>query len=357
MTKKILILCGGKSGEHQVSLQSAKNIIEAIDKNKYSIVIVGIDKIGQWFLYSQNNFLDNINSPQKIKLKDNGKLVSLSGNKIINLIDGKVEEKIDIVFPILHGTFGEDGTMQGLLRINNLPFIGPDVLGSAVAMDKDITKRLLRDAGISIAEFLVFKKNEKESINFEEVKNKLGLPIFIKPANAGSSVGISKIKNKNEFIEGIKKAFCFDNKILIEENISGRELECAVLGNEKVIASVIGEVLPQKDFYSYEAKYIDIDGAKLEMPAKVSSEEREKIQKLSIKIFKILGCEGMARIDFFLTKDKLILNEVNTIPGFTKNSMYPKLFELSGIKYSDLIDKLINLTEKRFTRDKKMFDF
>jgi D-alanine-D-alanine ligase len=354
MTKKLLILCGGRTGEHEVSLQSAKNIIEAVDKEKYEVVIVGIDKSGKWFLFDNKNFLENPDDPKKIKLKNIGKGVVLANGELINLENGNIETGVDVVFPVLHGTFGEDGTMQGLLKINNLPFVGPSVLGSSVGMDKDVAKRLLRDAGIPIADFLVFRVNQKNKIDFKEIESKLGLPFFIKPANAGSSVGVSKIKEKKEFQEAVEEAFKFDNKILIEENVLGRELECAVLGNEEVQASVIGEVLPQKDFYSYEAKYIDESGAILEMPAKITEKESEKIKELAIKTFKLLECEGMARADFFLTKDRLIVNEINTIPGFTKNSMYPKLFELSGIKYTDLISKLIDLAEERFDRESKL---
>jgi D-alanine-D-alanine ligase len=354
MIKKILILCGGRTGEHEVSLQSAKNIIEAVDKEKYKVVIVGIDKKGDWILFNDRDFLDNADDPKKIKLKEGGVLVNLNGNELINLESGSVEAIIDVVFPALHGTLGEDGTMQGLLKINDMPFVGPSVLGSAIAMDKDVAKRLFRDADIYIADFLVFRDCEKNIIDFKQIENKFGLPFFIKPANAGSSVGVSRVKNEGEFNEAVEEAFKFDNKILIEENVIGRELECAVLGNVGVKASVVGEVLPQKDFYSYEAKYIDESGAILEMPAKISDEEAENIKDLAIKAFKVLECEGMARVDFFLSEKGLILNEINTIPGFTKNSMYPKLFGLSGVSYSDLISKLIELAEERFERENKL---
>lgn len=302
------------------------------------------------------NFLIDPDDPKKIRLADSGEPINLlldGSRNLIGLKDGKIITSIDAAFPVLHGTFGEDGTMQGLLEIAQVPYVGPNVLGSSVGMDKDVAKRLLRDAGVDIARFVVFKNSEKEKINFKEIKNELGLPFFVKPANAGSSVGVSKVKSEEEFGKSIEEAFKYDTKILIEEGVSGRELECAVLGNEDVRASVIGEVLPQKDFYSYEAKYVDEDGAKLEMPAKIKAEEEKKIQDLAVRAFRVLGCEGMARVDFFLTPERLVVNEINTIPGFTKISMYPKLWDLSGIKYPKLIDKLIQLGFQRFEREKR----
>lgn len=356
MTKKIAILCGGRTAEHKVSLQSAKNIVQAINRKKYEIILIGINKDGRWLMHNSENFLLNPDDPKKISLAAGGEPINLlldGSRNLISVKDGKIITSIDAAFPVLHGTFGEDGTMQGLLELAQVPYAGPNVLGSAIGMDKDIAKRLLRDSGIDIADFFVFKNSEKKKINFNKIKNELGLPFFVKPANAGSSVGVSKVKSKNDFIAAVEEAFKYDNKILIEENISGRELECAVLGNEEVLSSVVGEVLPQKDFYSYEAKYIDGEGAKLEMPAKITKKEEKIIQDLAIKTFKVLGCEGMARVDFFLTKDRLAVNEINTIPGFTKISMYPKLWDLSGIKYSDLIDRLIQLGLQRFEREKR----
>ena len=356
---KVGIICGGKSAEHEVSLQSAKNIVKAADKEKYEIVLIGINKVGEWFLYEENDFLENADDPKEIKLKDNGLPVNLvlgkKENQLISLENGKSLKSLDVVFPVLHGTFGEDGTIQGLLKLADIPFVGPSVLGSSAGMDKDIAKRLLRDSDIAIAKFLILEAHKKDKINFVQAREKLGLPIFVKPANAGSSVGVSKIENEGEFDLSIEEAFKYDSKILLEESVKGRELECSVLGNENPIASVIGEVLPQKDFYSYEAKYIDSEGAKLEMPAKLEEETVKRIQDLAIKTFKVLACEGMARVDFFLTKDnQLVVNEINTIPGFTKVSMYPKLWEVSGIKYSELIDKLIQLALDRFKREKKL---
>jgi D-alanine-D-alanine ligase len=233
--------------------------------------------------------------------------------------------------------------------------VGSGVLGSAVGMDKDIMKRLFRESGIPTADFLVFHETDRDKINFEKIKGKLGIPFFVKPANMGSSVGINKIKSKKEFGKAVAEAFQFDRKVIIEKNISGREIECAVLGNEKPIASIPGEVIPQHEFYSYDAKYIDADGALLKVPAKLPDSTIKKIQEMAVKVFKVLNCEGMGRVDLFLLKDgKIYANEINTIPGFTKISMYPKLWEASGISYANLIDKLIQLAIERFEKEKKL---
>ncbi len=351
------ILFGGKSAEHEVSLQSAKNVLEAIDKKKYNTILIGIDKQGKWLLNDRSQFLLNADNPKLIKLNQAGDAIALapqSGGKISNLTKGENTFTIDVVFPILHGPLGEDGTVQGLLKLANIPFVGAGVLGSAVGMDKDVMKRLLRDAGIPIGKFIVIRANEPIP-DYKIIKSKLGLPFFIKPANMGSSVGVSKIHNKSEYLQGIKNAFNYDVKIIVEEFIEGREIECAVLGNSQPIASVPGEVLPNYEFYSYEAKYIDEEGANLEIPARISPKSKKQIRGLAIKTFKVLSVEGMGRVDFFL-KDNgdVIVNEINTIPGFTKISMYPKLWEASGISYSELIDKLIQLAIERFNRERKL---
>jgi len=318
MTKKKIrvgILFGGKSAEHEVSLQSAKNVVEAIDKKKYRPISILIDKKGNW-------------NQKKIKY-------------------------VDVIFPILHGPFGEDGTVQGLLKLANIPFVGASVLGSAVGMDKDIMKRLLRDSKIPIGKFLVARANNIPT--YKEVAKALGSQFFIKPANMGSSIGVSKIENEKDFKKAIKEAFKYDLKIIFEEYIEGREIECSVLGNDKPIASVPGEVISSHDFYSYEAKYIDEHGATLEIPVKLSPQITKNIQKLAVKTFKILACEGFGRVDFFLKKDgSIIVNEINTIPGFTSISMYPKLWEASGISYTKLIDKLIQLAIERFKKEQKL---
>lgn len=357
---RVGILFGGKSAEHEVSLQSAKNVLEAIDKNKYEVTLIGIDKTGKWLIPDQAQFLLNEDSPKLIKLnRENEKSVALvpqSAGEIQNFSTPNQKSKIDVVFPILHGPFGEDGTVQGLLKLAGVPFVGASVLGAAVGMDKDVMKRLLRDAGIPIGKFIALKQNDQ--IDFKKVSNELGLPFFVKPANLGSSVGVSKVKNRKDFGKAIDEAFKYDTKIIIEEFIDGREVECAVLGNQDPIASGVGEIIPSHEFYSYEAKYIDESGAKLEIPAKITDKEKENVRDLAIKTFKALSSEGLGRVDFFLKKNgNLIVNEINTMPGFTKISMYPRLWEATGISYSELIDRLVGLAIERFQREKKIKNF
>jgi D-alanine-D-alanine ligase len=261
---------------------------------------------------------------------------------------------LDVVFPILHGPYGEDGTVQGLLKLAGLPFVGAGVLASAVGMDKDVMKRLLRDAGLPICKFRAIKSHEKIP-GFNEVTSELGCPVFIKPANMGSSVGVSKVNDEKEYLTAVLQAFCFDAKILLEEFVPGRELECSVLGNEEPAASVVGEIKSTHEFYSYDAKYIDESGAVLEIPAKISEEISSRVRELAIKTFQAVECEGLGRVDFFLKENnEIIVNEINTMPGFTTTSMYPKLWEASGISYSQLIDRLIELALKRFEKEKKL---
>ena len=357
---KVGIIFGGKSAEHEVSLRSAKNVIEAIDKDKYDPILIGIDKKGKWLLGGDSKFLLNSGNSKLIKLNSrtsqNIALIPQGGGRIVGLGTHQSDKSIDVAFPILHGPFGEDGTMQGLLKLANIPFVGASVLGSAVGMDKDVMKRLLRDAEIPIGKFLTIK--EKNIPTYEEVIQNLGLPFFVKPANMGSSVGVDKVSKKKDFDKAVREAFKYDRKILIEENIAGREIECSVLGNDDPIASVPGEVISDHDFYSYEAKYIDEHGAVLKIPAKLSTGIVKKVQALAIKTFKTLACEGLGRVDFFLKKNgDVLVNEINTIPGFTSISMYPKLWEASGISYTELIDRLIQLALERFEKEQKLKTF
>lgn len=353
----VAILFGGRSAEHEVSLQSAKNVYDAIDKEKFNPVLIGIDKSGKWLLNDGAKFLLNAEDPKLIKLNQDGESVALipaNNGEITNLGDNSTGQKIDVVFPILHGPFGEDGTVQGLLKLANLPFVGPSVLGSAVGMDKDVMKRLLRDAGLPIGKFVAIKSTD-EIPDFAEIESKLGLPVFVKPANMGSSVGIAKVHDESEYSAAVQDAFNYDVKIIIEENIPGREIECAVLGNSGPKASVPGEIKPTHEFYSYEAKYIDENGAVAEIPAKIPEEVIKKVQELAVKTFQVLECEGCSRVDFFLKEDgEVFVNEINTIPGFTKISMYPKLWEASGISYTELITKLIELAIERFESERKL---
>ncbi len=356
---RVAILFGGKSAEHEISLQSAKNIAQAIDKKKYQVILIAINKKGQWILIEASRPAHQGDSSKWFKLnKESESVVMVPGRKagqLVALSGRRIVGPVDVVFPVLHGPFGEDGTVQGLLKLASVPFVGADVLGSAVGMDKDVMKRLLRDAGIRTAKFLVLDRPSQGEMEFENVEHHLGLPFFIKPANLGSSVGINKVRDRKQFDRAVKEAFKYDSKILVEEYIQGREIECSVLGNDHPTASVPGEIITRHEFYSYKAKYQDENGAMLEIPAKLPAHITKEVQDLSIKTFKVLCCEGMARVDFFLRDNKeVIVNEINTIPGFTKISMYPKLWEASGISYTELIDRLIQLALERFERERRL---
>ena len=355
---RVGILFGGQSAEHEISLISAKSVINALP-SKYEPVLIGIDKTGKWL--HVKTLSECSSDPKEICIpsENTGIVIDIGKKKngIMTNTEKNICHDIDVLFPVLHGTNGEDGTMQGLLELMEIPFVGPSTLGSAVGMDKDICKRLLRDAGIAVSDWHTLRSTEE--INYESLEKELKYPMFVKPANAGSSVGVSKAKERNGLKEAIKHAFAFDNKILIEQCIEGREIECAVLGNfENMKASLAGEVIPHHEFYSYEAKYLDENGAGLEIPANISEETLKKIQEIAVKTCKVLECEGMARVDFFLTKEgKCIINEINTIPGFTNISMYPKLWEASGIPYSELLDKLIQLGTERYERKRNKRDY
>ena len=359
MSKKIKvgILFGGKSAEHEISIMSAKNIVDAMDKEKYEIFLIGITKKGKWCIgKSADLMLEGGNKSEQDNILRSDILALVPGESdanIVSLADYEKTSGLDVIFPILHGPMGEDGTVQGLLKLAGIPFVGSGVLGSAVGMDKDVMKRLFRDSGIPIGGFRVILFHEKDEVNFDEIVKELGLPLFIKPANMGSSVGVHKVSKREEFDFSLNDAFNFDSKVIVEEFIKGREIECAVLGNEKPIASVPGEICTQHDFYSYNAKYVDETGAVLNIPAELPEETKEEIRELAIRSFKSLCCEGLARVDSFLKDDgTIIVNEVNTIPGFTSISMYPMLFKESGISYSELIDRLIDLAIERHSKEK-----
>ncbi|MCL1991379.1 MAG: D-alanine--D-alanine ligase [Spirochaetes bacterium] len=350
--KNVGLLFGGRSAEHEVSLQSAKNIFEAVDRERFEPLPIGIDKTGRWLFYENSNFLLDPDDPKKIRLSPHGKSVAIFPETGRLLRGAGVF--LDAVFPVLHGPFGEDGTLQGLLKLAGIPFVGPSVLGSAAAMDKDVMKRLARDAGIPTAKFLTLKKHGSLP-SFSEITGLLGCPFFLKPANMGSSVGVSKVYDEAGYVAAADAAFQYDVKLLAEEFIAGRELECAVLGNEEPAASVVGEVIPLHDFYSYDAKYLDEAGAQLKIPAAIDRETADRVKVMAVKVFQTLCCEGLSRIDFFLKEDgQVIVNELNTMPGFTAISMYPKLWEASGLSYTDLITRLIELAISRFESEKPL---
>jgi len=345
---RVAVLFGGRSAEHEVSLQSARNVIEAIDQEKFETVLIGIDRKGAWFLNDESMPLLNSDNPRLIALNKCKKPVSLiPGDQtgvLINLQGPASIPAVDVIFPVLHGPYGEDGSVQGLAKLANVPCIGSDILGSAIGMDKDVSKRLLRDAGIPVARHICLRRNGLTSELPGQVEQALGYPVYVKPANMGSSVGVTKVSGVTDLIPAIDNALQYDTKILIEEAIVGREIECSVLGNDDPIASVVGEIETADGFYSYEKKYIDENAAVLKIPANLDRATVEKVQARSIAAFKVLESRGMARVDMFLTESgEVYINEINTIPGFTVISMYPKLWQASGLSYKDLIDRLIQL--------------
>ncbi len=358
MQKKlhIAVLCGGQSAEHEVSIQSAKNIIQALDINRYQVSVILISHQGEWILLDSPEII--LKNPDMQPLPDLIKgrrvLFNLGATEPFVILNIQMESlAIDVVFPVLHGAHGEDGTLQGLLDLANIPYVGAGTLSSAVCMDKEVTKHLLAAANIPVARWMVVRQPELSQLDYDAVIAHLGLPLFIKPANTGSSVGVSKVKNRADFMNALQLAQQYDRKIIIEEFIPGREIECAILGNEETAASLPGEIIPHHEFYSYEAKYLDPNGAELKMPADLPAPVIAEIQDLAKKAFAALNCDGMARIDFFLTPDgRAILNEANTIPGFTQISMYPQLWMATGMTYSGLIDRLIALALERFARER-----
>jgi D-alanine-D-alanine ligase len=342
---RVALLFGGRSAEHDVSVMSARNVFNALDPARYETIPIGITRSGAWLLCT----LQEGAFPTRVP--DAGPLVALvpggAGRlAILSESDGAADlsRAVDVVFPVLHGPFGEDGTVQGLAEIAGVPYVGSGVMGSAAAMDKDVAKRLMRDGGLPIARFLSFAQGDAPA--FDAVVAELGRPVFVKPARLGSSVGISKATTREEFAQAIAEAFRHDRKILVEEFVRGREIECGVLEGEdgSLIASLPGEIVPSNrhGFYTYEAKYLDEQGAAIKVPADLEPAISDKVRKLAIEAFRALGCEGLARVDFFLRDDgKLMVNEVNTLPGFTNISMYPKMFEAMGVSYSELVDRLI----------------
>ncbi len=341
---------GGQSSEHEISLISACNVISAMDPAKYEIIPLGITRGGEWLLQDREKPAINETDPKTVQLSPGGKRVSFfPGDGTASFkVDGQTLGPIDCVFPVLHGPKGEDGTIQGMLKLSGIPFVGCDVLSSAACMDKDITKRLLSQAGIKNAEYLIAEKDGPD-LHFKDAEESLGTPMFIKPANQGSSIGVFKVRTEEEFENGMKQAFKFDTKLVVERGVEGREIECSVLGNTRPVASLPGELILSDDFYSFETKYISPDGAKLQIPAELKDGELSALQKTAIEAYKALECSGLARVDFFLTEEKeWVVNEINTLPGFTAISMYPQMWEASGISYPELIDQLIELALTRF---------
>jgi D-alanine-D-alanine ligase len=387
---RVGILFGGRSGEHEVSLLSAASVLNAIDKEKYEVVPIGITKDGRWLTAQHAEDLLTgklVLEPRNLRAGDpettSPAVVLARGEAVVvppepvhrhtGLVPFQTDAglmrrasdraiNVDVIFPVLHGTFGEDGTIQGLLELADIPYVGAGVLGSAAGMDKDIMKSLFIAAGIPIVKHVTILRGawEKDPKKVQKlVESNLTYPVFVKPANLGSSVGISKAHNRKELGPAIGEAAKFDRKIVIEQGVGGqkekaREIECSVLGNDEPIASVPGEIIPGKEFYDYTAKYVD-EGSKLIIPAKLTKAETKKVQDLAVAAFQAVDCSGLARVDFLMDPKtgKIFLNEINTMPGFTSISMYPKLWAASGLAYADLIDRLIQLGIERHEDKKK----
>lgn len=345
MKKRIAIIFGGKSAEHEISIISARSVFDAINKDKYDVISIYIDKDGLWRIvsspYSENEFTKR-------------------GYSFLPWSFNEENIEADIYFPVLHGPYGEDGTLQGLLDMADVPYVGAGIMGSALGMNKAKTKEILSFHNIPVVEWVSFRdvdwKEKREEILGR--CEKVSLPLFVKPSNLGSSIGITKVKDFSELPDAIERAFEWDRVILIERGVNAREIECSVLGNDKPIASVPGEVIPYREFYDYKDKYLE-GKTKFVIPANVSEEEKKKFQELSIRTFLALECFGMARVDFLMEREthEIFVNEVNTIPGFTSISMYPKLWEASGISYPELIERLIQLAFERHKNKRKKLNY
>ena len=354
---------GGRSGEHEISLRSALTVMSAMDPRRYEVVPIGIDRDGRWYLEHDALKVLAVEAPRLGALnrgdtpvtllphRDSRALVPAPSGDIesAGAARGAIPGPLDVIFPVLHGTFGEDGTVQGLLELAGVPYVGSGVLGSALGMDKDVQKRLLGGAGVAVVDYgsITRAEYDEHPAAARKMANKLGYPVFVKPNALGSSIGIHKVRSAADLDAALRDAFRYDRKALIEQSCSGRELECAVLGNDHPEASVVGEVLvgADHDFYSYESKYVDPQGAEIRIPARLTKAQSNRIRAMAVSAFSALSLRGMARVDFLATPDlgRIVVNEVNTIPGFTAISMYPKLWEATRLPLPKLIDKLIDL--------------
>ncbi len=343
---RIAVLFGGRSGEHDVSIRSAASVIAALDRSRYEVVPVAITKQGRWLAPAES-----------MALLPPAAQIDLSVERAVSVSrEPGASAGVDVVFPVLHGTFGEDGTVQGLLELADVAYVGSGVLGSACGMDKDVMKRLFRERGLPAVDHLALLRSEIRT-RWREAEERFGYPLFVKPANLGSSVGVAKANDAAELQRALADAALYDRKLVVEPGIDGREIEVAVLGNDAPEASVPGEIMPTEGFYDYEAKYVN-DSAELAIPAKLTQEQVAEAQRLAVAAFRAVECQGLARVDFFLERatGRFLLNEVNTMPGFTSISMYPKLWEASGLPYAALVDRLIELGLERF-RDKQATRF
>lgn len=355
---RIGLVCGGRSAEHQVSLLSARNVYSGFDQERYLVSVLGITREGVMnYLGDGPDFLLNADKPEEVALRPGigsplagapgfGRqgLAAMDGG-----MDGGTRLELDVIFPALHGPFGEDGSVQGFFEVIGIPVVGAGVLASAVGMDKEFSKRLLREAGLRTADFLAFASPEEAlQAGYPSVRERLGATVFVKPAGQGSSIGVSKASDAPSFERAVRSAFRHDGKILVEEYVKGREIECAVLGAADPQASLPGEIVPLADFYDFRSKYLDAGASRLEIPAALTAAQRDSVRALSVRAFRALGCRDMARVDFFLREDgEFLVNEINTLPGFTNGSMYPKLWEATGLPLPALLDRLVELARMR----------
>ncbi|MBS0394581.1 MAG: D-alanine--D-alanine ligase [Proteobacteria bacterium] len=348
---RVAIVFGGRSAEHEISILSARNVLAALDRTRFEPLLVGIDREGRWLLQDEARLLASAGDPRRVAIEP-GPPAALGA---VPAAPGVPERGFDVVFPTLHGTLGEDGAMQGLLEVAGIPYVGAGVLGSAIGMDKDVMKRLLRDAGLPVAEFVTVRRArfEADPESVRAAVARLGWPVFTKPANAGSSVGVRRVRAPAELEPAIRHALEFDDKALVEAAVTGREIEFAVLDGTPPSVSGAGEIVVEHadGFYSYEAKYLDERGARLEAPARLEPDELARGQALAGRVFEVLECEGMARVDLFLTPHgEFLVNEINTLPGFTAISMYPRLWALAGVAPTELVSRLIDLAIARHRR-------
>jgi D-alanine-D-alanine ligase len=351
---RVGIVFGGQSAEHEISILSARNVLAALDTTRFEPVLIGIDKSGRWLVQDAQKLLASARDPRLVRIEE-GRAAALPSAFAPNATaqgPGAGAAPLDVVFPILHGSLGEDGAVQGLLEVAGIPYVGAGILGSAVGMDKDVMKRLLRDAGIPVTPFQTVRRDRFDADPGEVCLDlaTLGFPLFVKPANAGSSVGITKVGGAQDIERAVRHAFEFDSKVLGEAGVAGREIELAVLGGHPPTVSIAGEIVVEHPdgFYSYDAKYIDEKGVRFDLPAHLSAGQLSEAQAMALRTFEVLDCDGLARVDLFLTAEgRFLVNEINTLPGFTAISMYPKLWALSGIPQRELVSRLLDLALDR----------
>ncbi|MCX7656977.1 MAG: D-alanine--D-alanine ligase [Treponemataceae bacterium] len=362
--KRIAVLYGGKSGEHEVSLVSAASVVRYLNQERYEIFLIGITHTGEWYLQDPRHINEVYHGRTKLPIEERPEYrvhVIPGGKKespFFTVLTGPLS--IDVVFPVLHGTFGEDGTLQGLLELVDIPYVGAGVLGSAIGMDKGTAKILWMHAGLPVVPFIQLRLSEWQSKeqrerSIEKAERDFQYPLFVKPSRGGSSVGTTKVFNRPALEKAIEAAFLWDDKVLIEPCVNAREIECSVTGNDNPAAYTPGEIVPSHEFYDYEAKYLDPEGARLLIPAELEETELKTIRELAIKAYQTAELSGLARVDFFVSRDTghIFLNEVNTLPGFTSISMFPRMCEASGLPYEELLDTLIALAEERYERQSK----